>query len=63
MIPRFHEINEGAIWVDDLSIQDIKMDSLRQHISVVAQDVFLFSGTIKENIKYGNLEANDGGCH
>ena len=60
LIPRFYEINEGAILVDDLSIQDIKMDSLRQHIGVVAQDVFLFSGTIKENIKYGNLEADDG---
>ena len=45
--------------MDDLFIQDIKMDSLRQHIGVVAQGVFLFSGTIKENIKYGNLEAED----
>lgn len=59
LIPRFYEINEGRILVDDLSIQDIKMDSLRQHIGVVAQDVFLFSGTIGENIKYGNLEADD----
>nr|WP_300003185.1 ABC transporter ATP-binding protein [Tissierella sp.] len=59
LIPRFYEINEGAIKVDDIDIRDIKLKSLRKSIGIVQQDVFLFTGTIKENILYGNPNADD----
>lgn len=59
LIPRFYEIDEGRITFDDIDIKDITRDSLRNQIGMVAQDVFLFAGTIKENIAYGNLDASD----
>ena len=59
LIPRFYEINEGNINIDEVDIRDITLQSLRGNIGIVQQDVFLFSGTIRENIMYGNLEAND----
>ncbi|MCA0971444.1 ABC transporter ATP-binding protein/permease [Halobacillus litoralis] len=59
LLPRFYEIQEGQISVDGTDIQDIKLESLRSQIGIVQQDVFLFSGTIRENISYGNLEATD----
>lgn len=59
LIPRFYEINSGSITIDGIDIKDITRDSLRKNIGMVAQDVFLFTGTVKENIAYGNLEATD----
>ena len=59
LIPRFYEIDEGRITFDDIDIKDITRDSLRNQIGMVAQDVFLFAGTIKENIAYGKLDASD----
>ncbi len=59
LIPRFYEINEGNINIDEIDIRDITLESLRGNIGIVQQDVFLFSGTIRENIMYGRLEATD----
>lgn len=57
LIPRFYEIQAGEILIDGQNIQDVTLDSLRSNIGIVQQDVFLFSGTIYENIAYGNLNA------
>ncbi len=59
LIPRFYELNEGDISIDGTSLKDITLKSLRRNIGIVQQDVFLFTGTIKENILYGSPEAND----
>lgn len=59
LIPRFYELDDGDILIDGISIKDIKLKSLRQNIGLVQQDVFLFTGTIKENILYGSLDATD----
>lgn len=59
LLPRFYEIDDGKITIDDIDIRKITRDSLRKHIGIVAQDVFLFSGTVKENIAYGNLDASE----
>ena len=53
LIPRFYEITDGEILIDGTSIQDVTLKSLRSSIGVVQQDVYLFSGTVKENIAYG----------
>ena len=59
LIPRFFEFNEGDIKIDGISVKDISLKSLRQNIGIVAQDVFLFTGTIKENILIGNPDSSD----
>ena len=59
LIPRFYETDEGEITIDDIEIKNIKLKSLRKNIGLVQQDVFLFTGTIKENIFYGNPDATD----
>ena len=59
MIPRFFDFDSGDIKIDGISIKDVSLKSLRENIGVVAQDVFLFTGTIKENIMYGNPNATD----
>lgn len=59
LIPRFYEVSEGAIYFDNVDVRDISFSSLRKTIGIVAQDVFLFTGTIKENIAYGKLNATD----
>ncbi|MGE7274783.1 ABC transporter ATP-binding protein [Brevibacillus panacihumi] len=59
LLPRFYEVSAGRITIDGIDIRDIKLSSLRKHIGIVQQDVFLFSGTIRENIAYGNLDATD----
>lgn len=59
LIPKFYKINEGEILLDDKNIYDFTLDSLRDNIGIVQQDVFLFNGTIKENIAYGNSDATD----
>ena len=59
LIPRFCNIKSGDIKIDGKSIYDVKLESLRKNIGIVQQDVFLFTGTIKENILVGNSEATD----
>ncbi|MCA9838472.1 MAG: ABC transporter ATP-binding protein [Trueperaceae bacterium] len=59
LIPRFYEVSSGAILLDGKDIRDISLSSLRKHIGVVQQDVYLFSGTVADNIRYGKPEAKD----
>jgi ATP-binding cassette, subfamily B, multidrug efflux pump len=59
LLTRFYDINSGEIKIDSLNIQDYKVDSLRKNIGIVLQDTYLFSGTIKDNIRYGRLDATD----
>lgn len=59
LIPRFYEIDAGEILIDDNDIKDIKLESLRKNIGLVQQDVFLFTGTVRDNILYGNAYATD----
>lgn len=55
LIPRFYEVNEGAIYLDGIDIRSIALSSLRRNVGVVQQDVYLFAGSVLENIRYGNL--------
>jgi ATP-binding cassette subfamily B protein len=57
LLPRFYEVTSGEIMIDGLNIQAMTLASLRNQIGIVQQDVFLFPGTIRENIAYGNLDA------
>jgi ATP-binding cassette, subfamily B, bacterial len=57
LIPRFYEINAGKILLDDQDIREIRLCSLRRHIGIVQQDVYLFAGTVADNIRYGKLDA------
>ncbi len=59
LIPRFYELDEGRITIDGADITTLTRYSLRRNIGIVAQDVFLFSGTIRDNIAYGDLDASD----
>ncbi|WP_339230860.1 ABC transporter ATP-binding protein [Oceanobacillus sp. FSL K6-2867] len=59
LIPRFYDVNAGSITIDGMDIRDMTKESLRQQIGVVQQDVFLFTGTLRENIAYGKLDATD----
>ncbi|AHK46551.1 ABC transporter ATP-binding protein y4gM [Ensifer adhaerens OV14] len=59
LLPRFYEVAEGSITVDGVDIRDIKLASLRGQIGIVQQDVFLFAGTIRDNIAYGRLGASE----
>jgi ATP-binding cassette subfamily B protein len=59
LIPRFYNVDSGDIKIDGKSIYDVKVDSLRRNIGIVQQDVFLFTGTIKENILIGKTDATD----
>ena len=59
LIPRFYNITSGKITLDGISIEDIRLDSLRSNIGIVSQNIFLFDGTVKENIAYGDLDADD----
>ena len=59
LIPRFYNITSGEIKIDNQNINDFTLESLRKNIGIVQQDVFLFNGTIKENILYGNENATD----
>ena len=59
MIPRFYEVLDGSILIDGTDIRKYTRHSLRKQIGIVAQDVFLFGGTIKDNIAYGNFDASD----
>ncbi len=59
LIPRFYDVTNGEIKIDGENIKDFSIKSLRSHIGLVQQNVFLFTGTIRENIIYGNLDATD----
>ncbi len=59
LLPRFYEIQDGAITINGIDVRELKLSSLRSQIGIVQQDVFLFSGTFRENIAYGNLLASD----
>ena len=59
LIPNFYKVTKGKILIDDIDINDLSFNVLRKSIGIVQQDVFLFNGSIKENILYGNLNASD----
>lgn len=59
IIPRFYEIYEGMVTIDGIDIKDIKLKSLRRNIGIVQQDVYIFGGTIKDNIAYGDSNASE----
>lgn len=58
LLPRFYEMNSGDILIDDVSIRDFTLDSLRSNIAVVSQDVVLFNDTIRNNLVYGQLKSH-----
>lgn len=58
LIPRFYDVSKGSITIDGLDVRHMTQQSLRKQIGIVQQDVFLFSGTVRENIAYGDLEAS-----
>ena len=59
LIPRFYEVSSGSIRIDGMDIRDITMKSLRENIGIVQQDVYLFAGTVADNIRYGKPGASD----
>ena len=58
LIPRFYEVNAGSILLDGTNIRDMSLRSLRRNIGIVQQDVYLFAGTVSDNIRYGKLDAS-----
>ncbi len=59
LIPRFYNLTSGRITIDGIDVMDITLDSLRRNIGIVSQNVFLFDGTIRDNIAYGKPDATD----
>lgn len=59
LLPRFYDVDEGRITIDGMDLRDMTLASLRREIGIVQQDVFLFSGTFRENIAYGKLDASE----
>ncbi len=59
LIPRFYEVNSGRITLDGYDIRQLKLENLRQQISIVLQDVYLFYGSVRENIQFGRPEASE----
>lgn len=57
LIPRFYDVDEGAVLIDGINVKEIEIASMRSHIAVVSQDIYLFSGTIYDNILFGKLDA------
>jgi ATP-binding cassette subfamily B protein len=62
LLTRFYDIQDGSIKIDGRDIRKIRKDDLRTRLGIVLQDVFLFSGTVLDNIRYGRLEASDEEC-
>ena len=59
LLPRFYDVDRGRITVDGIDLREMTMASLRRQIGIVQQDVFLFAGTMRENIAYGRLDADE----
>jgi ATP-binding cassette subfamily B multidrug efflux pump len=59
LVPRFYDVSNGRILIDDMDVRQIQQDSLLAHIGVVPQETILFSGTIRDNIRYGSPDADD----
>ena len=59
LIPRFYDVSEGELLIDGVDVRDMKLNDLRNNVGIVQQDVYLFAGTIMENIRYGKSEATD----
>lgn len=59
LIPRFYDVEKGSITIDGIDVRDMTKESLRSQIGIVQQDVFLFTGTLRENIAYGKLDATE----
>ena len=59
LLPRFYDVTNGEVLLDGIDVRDINLHSLRKNIGVVQQDVYLFAGTVMENIRYGNPTANE----
>ena len=59
LLPRFYEVTGGSVTIDGVDVRDMTLSSLRAQIGVVQQDVFLFAGTVRENIAYGRLDASE----
>ena len=59
LLPRFYDVTDGAVLVDGQDVRDVTQASLRRNIGVIQQDVFMFAGTVRENIRYGRPDATD----
>ncbi|TCP24834.1 ATP-binding cassette subfamily B protein [Scopulibacillus darangshiensis] len=59
LIPRFYDVTDGEVLLDGINVRDLDLESLRKTIGIVQQDVYLFAGTVMENIRYGNPAASD----
>ncbi len=59
LLPRFYDVTAGSVRIDGLDVRDIKLDSLRNSIGIVQQDVYMFAGSIRDNIAYGRPDATD----
>lgn len=59
LIPRFYDVSEGAVYLDGTDIRKIRLKDLRRQIGIVQQDVYLFAGSIMDNIRYGRPDASD----
>ena len=59
LLPRFYDVSEGAVLVDGKDVRSLTQESLRRNIGIIQQDVFMFAGTIRENIRYGRPDASD----
>lgn len=59
LISRFYDVQEGNVYIDGYNVKDVSIESLRSQMGIMTQDNFLFSGTVKDNIRYGKLDATD----
>jgi ATP-binding cassette subfamily B protein len=62
LIPRFYDVTEGCVKIDGYDVRKVTQASLRRNIGIIQQDVFIFAGTVMDNIRYGNLYASDEDC-
>ncbi len=60
LLPRFYDVKGGSIMVDGVDVRTLKLDFLRSHIGIVQQDLYMFNGTVRENISYGKPDASEG---
>lgn len=59
LLPRFYDVSSGSVMIDGVDVRDVTLESLRNSIGIVQQDVYLFSGTLRDNIKYGKPDASE----